>query len=196
MLKIDAESMTATIEGGASYGQVCTELDDSGFALQNLASLPHISVVGAVATATHGSGANNANMATAVSGVEFVDARGDLATLSRAKDGNAFDGVPVHLGGLGLITKITLDLVPSFNIRQHSVQPLRHLAGLLERFASLAMVADGVGITGGGEEAARSAVEAIRAYVAERFHEAYAAATDEINVFGLDSKIVDCTWKG
>lgn len=116
---IDEEAGTATIEAGASYGQVCNALDERGYALQNLASLPHISIVGAAATATHGSGPDNQNLATAVSGLEFINARGDLVTLTREKDGADFNGAPVHLGGLGLITKVTLDLATSFDMRQH-----------------------------------------------------------------------------
>ena len=121
---IDEEAETVTIGAGASYGQVCKALDERGFALQNLASLPHISIVGAAATATHGSGADNKNMAMAVSGVEFIDANGDLVTLTRENDGAIFNGVPVHLGGLGLITKVQLDLVPSFEARQHVYRDL------------------------------------------------------------------------
>lgn len=119
IVSIDEEAGSATVEAGASYGQVCEALHERGYALQNLASLPHISVVGAAATATHGSGADNQNLATAVSGLEFIDAHGDLVTLTRENDGDLFNGVSVHLGGLGLITKVTLDLVPSFDVRQH-----------------------------------------------------------------------------
>jgi xylitol oxidase len=121
---IDEQAGTATMEAGASYGQVCEALDDRGYALQNLASLPHISIVGAAATGTHGSGADNQNMAAAVSGVELIDANGDLVTLTRQNDGWVFNGVPVHLGGLGLITKVKVDLVPSFEVRQHVYRDL------------------------------------------------------------------------
>ena len=119
VLEINLHELTVAVEGGASYGQVCAELDRAGFALGNLASLPHISIVGAVATATHGSGAHNKNLAAAVSSVEFINGDGDLVTMSREKDGERFDGVPVHLGGLGLVTRISLDIVPTFRIRQH-----------------------------------------------------------------------------
>ena len=73
-----------------SYGQLCPELDRQGFALHNLASLPHISIAGACATATHGSGVKNGNLATAVSALEIVTANGDVLTLSREKDGATF----------------------------------------------------------------------------------------------------------
>ena len=61
-LQVDPDAMTATVGAGASYGQICPPLYDQGFALHNLASLPHISVAGAMATATHGSGVKNGNL--------------------------------------------------------------------------------------------------------------------------------------
>lgn len=116
VLKIDAVARTVTAEGGITYGQLCPILHKAGFAIPNLASLPHISVAGAVATATHGSGVGNGNLATAISGLELVTASGDLVTLKR---GDAdFSGAVVSLGALGVVSKVTLDLQPAFDIRQ------------------------------------------------------------------------------
>ena len=93
-------------------------LHENGFALRNLASLPHITVAGAVATATHGSGVNNGNLSTQVSAIEFVNAAGDLVNLSKQKDGDLFYGAVVALGAIGVVTKLTLDLLPTFNMKQ------------------------------------------------------------------------------
>jgi xylitol oxidase len=79
--------------------------------------LPHISIAGACATATHGSGALG-NLAVAVAGIEFIDGKGDLVTLSREADGDIFAGAVVNLGALGVVTKLTLDLRPAFHVRQ------------------------------------------------------------------------------
>jgi alditol oxidase len=111
-------SRTVTVEAGMSYGQLCPALDRKGLALHNLASLPHISIAGACATATHGSGVRNGNLATAVSALEIVTAGGDVLTLSRAKDGATFQGSVVSLGALGVVTKVTLDVQPGFAMRQ------------------------------------------------------------------------------
>jgi xylitol oxidase len=75
--------------------------------------LPHISVAGAAATATHGSGVRNGNLATAVSSFEFVTAAGDVVQLSRDKDPRR-SGAVVNLGALGVVTKVTLDVQPTF----------------------------------------------------------------------------------
>ena len=124
VIAIDEKNHTVTLEAGARYGQFAQELDDQGYALHNLASLPHISVAGACATATHGSGTNNGNLATAVSALEMVTPDGELLTLSRDDDGEDFNGVVVGLGALGIVTKMTLDLQPTYSVRQDLFQDL------------------------------------------------------------------------
>jgi alditol oxidase len=124
VLAIDENAKTITLESGAKYGQFAPELDKKGFALHNLASLPHISVAGACATATHGSGVKNGNLASAVSALELVTANGEIMNLSREKDGELFNGAVVSLGGLGIITKVTLDIQPTFQVRQDLFQDL------------------------------------------------------------------------
>jgi len=114
---LDAGGRTVTVEAGMSYGQLCPLLDSKGFALHNLASLPHISIAGACATGTHGSGVKNGNLSTAVSGLEIVTAAGDVVTLSRATD-QQFAGAVVNLGALGVVTKVTLDIQPTYKMRQ------------------------------------------------------------------------------
>ncbi len=116
ILKIDSAARTVTVEGGITYGQLSPVLDAAAFALRNLASLPHISVVGACATATHGSGNANQNLATAVAALDFVTATGDIVSLKRGDAG--FEGAVVNLGALGIVSTVTLDLVPRFDVRQ------------------------------------------------------------------------------
>ncbi len=131
---VDTERSQVTIGGGVRYGQLCRQIDHAGFALPNLASLPHISVAGACATATHGSGDGNGNLATAVVGLEMISADGDLITLTKEQDGDQFLGAVVGLGGLGIITKLTLQLVPAFNMRQdvYEYLPLEQLENHLD----------------------------------------------------------------
>ena len=107
-----------------TYGQLSPYLHQHGFALHNLASLPHISVAGACSTGTHGSGEKNGNLSTAVSALEMVLASGEVRMLSREKDGEKFHGAVVGLGALGVITKVTLDLQPTFMMQQYVYQNL------------------------------------------------------------------------
>jgi xylitol oxidase len=116
--KLDPAAKTVTVGPGIKYGDLAVQLDKAGFALANLASLPHISVGGSIATATHGSGLRNGNLATSVSAIEFVAADGNIHTLTRAKDGDTFRGAVVGLGSLGIVTHVTLDIEPTYNMTQ------------------------------------------------------------------------------
>jgi len=117
-IDLDKSASTVTVGPGVTYGKLSPLLDQQGFALHNLASLPHISVAGAIATATHGSGLHNGNLATAVSALQFVQADGEIASLSRDKDGDRFLGAVVGLGALGVVTGVRLDLQPTFKMAQ------------------------------------------------------------------------------
>src|SRR5438034_4672828 len=119
LVAVEPEERTVTVGAGMTYGQLCPLLHSKGFALHNLASLPHISIAGAISTATHGSGEKNGNLATAVSALEIVTAAGEVVKLSRQRDGEAFLGAVVGLGALGVITEVTLDIEPSFLMRQY-----------------------------------------------------------------------------
>ncbi|MEU4419342.1 D-arabinono-1,4-lactone oxidase [Actinoplanes sp. NPDC024001] len=116
-VEIGPDRTSVRIDGGIRYGELAARLAADGLALQNMASLPHISVAGAVATATHGSGVRNRNLATAVSSVEIIRADGELITLDR--DSADFPGAVVNLGALGVVTALTLDVVPAFELRQY-----------------------------------------------------------------------------
>ena len=124
VIAIDPAKRTVTVAAGITYGQLCPYLDSKGYALHNLASLPHISVAGACTTATHGSGEKNGNLATAVSGLEMVTASGDVVKLSREHDGETFRGAVVGLGALGVVTKVMLDTQPTFSMRQYVYENL------------------------------------------------------------------------
>jgi xylitol oxidase len=110
---------SVTVEAGVRYGELATWLNDRGYALHNLASLPHISVAGGCTTATHGSGVHNGNLSSAVRAMEFITANGEIVQLSLEKDKDKFSGAVVHLGGIGVITKITLAVEPTYQVRQY-----------------------------------------------------------------------------
>jgi alditol oxidase len=116
VVEIDEAAATARVSAGLRYGEITGRLHEAGFALPNLGSLPHIAVAGASATGTHGSGHANGALATAVSAVELVGADGEQRSVRR---GDAeFPGSVVALGALGIVTSFTLDLRPTFDIRQ------------------------------------------------------------------------------
>lgn len=133
MVALDDDAPTVTVDGGITYGQLCPDLDAKGFALHNLASLPHISIAGACSTATHGSGEENGNLSTAVSALEFVTADGGVVELTRKSGGETFHGAVVGLGALGVMTRITLDIQPTFAMRQYVYENLP-LAAIRDHF--------------------------------------------------------------
>jgi alditol oxidase len=121
-IEVDSAAPAAKVAGGMRYSEFARQLDDKGFALPNLASLPHICVAGSCATATHGSGTRTGCLATSVSGLEMITAGGDLVTIDR--DTEHFDGTVVGLGALGIVVSVILDLVPAFGLRQRVFEGL------------------------------------------------------------------------
>lgn len=111
------EDGSVSVPAPTTYGVLCAHLDRAGRALHAMASLPHISVGGAVATATHGSGDRAGNLATAVRAVELVTSEGAVVTVARGDED--FDGMVVGLGSLGAVTRLTLDVEPAYEVRQH-----------------------------------------------------------------------------
>ncbi|PLS79294.1 MAG: FAD-binding protein [Chloroflexi bacterium] len=133
IVALDQKRRTVTVGAGVRYGDLCRELHAAGYAVHNMASLPHISVAGACATATHGSGVTHGNLATIVSALELVTGTGEVVVLSRDQHGEQFQGAVVGLGGLGVVTQLTLDLVPAFEVRQDVYENLS-LAQVTDHF--------------------------------------------------------------
>ncbi|MCA9858277.1 MAG: FAD-binding protein [Thermomicrobiales bacterium] len=121
-VEIDRDARTVTINPAIPYGVLAVELERAGLAVHNMASLPHITVGGAVATATHGSGMRSGNLATAVAAMELVTAAGDIVQIARGDAG--FDGMVVHVGALGVVTRLTLDVEPTYQVCQEVFQDL------------------------------------------------------------------------
>jgi xylitol oxidase len=131
VVSLDAENKTITVESGARYGDFSEELYEKGYALHNLASLPHITVVGACSTGTHGSGVTNGNLATPVVALELVTPSGELVTIDRNHPD--FYGIVVGLGAFGIVTKVTLEIEEAFDVTQNVFVDLP-LPALVENF--------------------------------------------------------------
>ncbi|MFJ1547523.1 D-arabinono-1,4-lactone oxidase [Streptomyces sp. NPDC088246] len=115
-VEIDREAGAVTVAAGLRFGEFADVLHENGYALHNLGSLPHISVAGACATGTHGSGVGNSSIAGAVRALDMVTADGRNVSLRR---GDAdFPGAVVAMGALGVVTALTLDVVPAFDVQQ------------------------------------------------------------------------------
>lgn len=146
VVEVDPDRRTVRVSAGLTYGRLAERLHAEGWALATMASLPHISVAGAVATGTHGSGDRTGSLASAVAGLTFVDGSGALRSVAR---GDAdFDGHVVALGALGVTTEVTLDVEASYDVRQDLFTDLpwdtalAHLDALTATGASVSLFTD------------------------------------------------------
>lgn len=121
-ITLDRAAGRVRVGAGVTYARLADALHAGGHALAAMASLPHISVAGSVATGTHGSGDGNRSLSAAVSGLELVTADGSLVTLERGEAD--FPGAVVALGALGVVTALTLDVLPAFELRQYVLEDL------------------------------------------------------------------------
>lgn len=141
--EISADRSTVTVSGSMTYGRLVELLGPHGLAIHNLASLPHISIAGAIATGTHGSGDRNGNLATSVAGLSFLTADGSCISMTR-NDAD-FAGMVVSLGSLGVVISVTLDCQPAFEVEQRVYEGMA-LAEAAERFDALFSAAYSVSI--------------------------------------------------
>ena len=185
---VDRAAGTVSLGAGITYGELAGALHDEGVALHNMASLPHISVAGAVATATHGSGEAKGNLATAVAALEIVTSSGEVVTASR---GDAdFDGLVVGLGALGAVTRLTLDVEPAYEVRQRVFEGLPWDA-LCEHFDEISASGDSVSVFTRWRETAdqvwvKSRVTDAPEHVRGDLFGASAATVDRHPILGMD----------
>ena len=144
-ITVDPDASTVSVTGGTRYGELAAELHATGFALHNTGSLPHISVAGATATGTHGSGDANGVLSTAIVALEVVRADGSIATVRR--DDPAFPATAVGLGLFGVITRVVLEVQPTYQVRQE-VYVGAPWDGVLEAFDEIMAGAYSVSLMG------------------------------------------------
>jgi alditol oxidase len=189
----DRAASTVSFNAALKYGELVETLNAEGVALHNLASLPHISVAGAIATATHGSGQTNGNLATTVAGLELVTSDGEIIETSRGEPD--FDGLVVGLGALGAVTRITLDVEPAYEVRQRVFEGLSWEA-LFEHFDEIISSGYSVSIFTRWDEIidqvwVKSRVTDEPERVENNLFGAVAAAVDRHPILGLDAS--SCT---
>jgi alditol oxidase len=190
---VDHATNTVSFNAAVRYGELVETLSTEGVALHNLASLPHVSVAGSVATATHGSGDTNGNLATAVRSLELVTSDGEIIEASRGEPD--FDGLVVGLGALGAVTRITLDVEPTYKVRQRVFEGLSWEA-LFEHFDEISSRGYSVSVFTRWAESidqvwVKSRVTEEPEQVESDLFGAVAAAVDRHPIVGLDA--TSCT---
>ncbi len=145
---IDSANLCVTAPGHITYGHLAKVLQDAGFALHNLASLPHVSIAGAIATATHGSGVKNQNLAGPVIAIGMILADGTKINIDKTRDADMFYGAIVSLGALGVVTSVTLQILPTFDVRQsvftglHAIQLDANFDAIMSAAYSVSLFTD------------------------------------------------------
>jgi len=194
VIAIDPETKQVTVESGIRYGDLAPLLEKEGLALHNLASLPHISIAGACATATHGSGAGNGNLATPLVSFDLITPDGQLQTLTR--DNPEFYGAAVHLGALGIVSRLTLQAQDTFQVAQRVFldlpleEAVRNFDAIMSAGYSVSLFTDWMG----GKVSqvwVKSRLERDREVTTPDFYGAHAADRDVHPILALDA--VNCT---
>lgn len=114
--ELDTDGGTVRVAAGTPYRVVASFLQERGLALANLGSLPHISVGGACATGTHGSGAGNRILGAGVRRLELIAPDGSLRAVEQHDPD--LDGSVVALGALGAVTRLDLEVEPTYLVQQ------------------------------------------------------------------------------
>ena len=118
VLAIDRAAGTVTVQAGIRLFQLNQRLASEGLALPVVGSIDRQSVAGAISTATHGSAPRLGNLASGVRALRLVCADGSVKALSREREPELFSAARVSLGALGVITEVTLRVVPAFDLEE------------------------------------------------------------------------------
>lgn len=114
IVSVDAEENYITFWAGTKLKLLGKILHQQGLAMENLGDIDRQSIAGAICTGTHGTGLSFGNLSTQVSGLEFVNGKGEVIWCSENENRDLFQFARLSLGALGVITKVQLRLVPSF----------------------------------------------------------------------------------
>ncbi len=137
VLDVDRSSGLVRVQAGITIRELNLRLAEHGLALENLGDVDSQTLAGAIATATHGTGARLPNISAQVAELTLVLADGSTLRCAPNADVEVFRAARVSLGALGVIAEVTLRCVPAFTLR--GVDAPRRLAEVLARFEELAL---------------------------------------------------------
>ncbi|WP_434740466.1 D-arabinono-1,4-lactone oxidase [Micromonospora sp. SH-82] len=125
----------ATAWAGTKLKALGEGLYDAGLAMDNLGDVDYQSIAGATATGTHGTGVRFGNLATQLVGLRLVTGTGQTLDIGRDVNADLLPAARLSLGALGVITQVTLDVQPRYELRRRAwcaplAWTLDHLAEL------------------------------------------------------------------
>jgi FAD-linked oxidoreductase len=124
VLDIDTDRYRVTVQAGITLEDLNDVLEGRGLAMPNLGDIAYQTVVGATSTATHGTGATLPGLAAQIVALRIVTGDGSVVSCSADEEPEVFHCARVGVGALGIVSTVTLQLVPSFHL--HAVnEPMR-----------------------------------------------------------------------
>ena len=140
VLGVDPRRVTVTVQAGITIARLSEELARHGLAMENMGDVAYQTISGAISTATHGTGERLRNIPSQVCALSLVLADGNIVQCSPTTEADIFKAAQVGLGALGILSTVTLQCVPAFNV--HSVREPLRLDDVLERFDELTAAND------------------------------------------------------
>ncbi|MEW2383617.1 D-arabinono-1,4-lactone oxidase [Micromonospora sp. NPDC047707] len=117
---IRGDGKLATVWAGTRLKELGEGLYDAGLAMDNLGDVDYQSIAGATATGTHGTGIGFGNLSTQVAGVRLVTGTGEVLDVSAERNPELLPAVRLSLGALGVVTQLTLDVQPRYELRRRA----------------------------------------------------------------------------
>ena len=134
---IDREARTATIRAGSVLATLGEPLRRHGLAMENLGDIDRQTLAGALATGTHGTGTTLGSLSTQIEAMRLITGDGSLRTLSRDDFPHLLRVARVALGALGVVTAITLRLVPAYRLHERTLrEPIQKAVDLFAERAA------------------------------------------------------------
>jgi len=116
IVSIDAEQQQVTVKAGTKLNLLGDLLYAINLAQENLGDIDQQSIAGSISTGTHGTGTNYGNLSTQVKQIKFINGLGEEQTCSETEQPNLFKAMQVSLGSMGVITELTLQCIPAYNL--------------------------------------------------------------------------------
>lgn len=130
------DNLRAVVGAGVKLSQLGEPLHQLGQALPNMPDIDEQTLAGALATATHGTGAQFGALHAYVEALRLVTPRGDILDCSREQNPDVFAAALVSLGALGVVTRYTLRNTAPYKLKRRTwMQPLEQI---FEEFDTLA----------------------------------------------------------
>ncbi len=136
VVSLDRDSGLARVEAGMRLFNLNPLLDAAGLAMPNLGDIAYQSVAGAIATSTHGTGLGFQSIAAGVVGLRMVTADGSVLVCDEQQNPEMLQVARVGLGALGIVTEVTLQCVPAFNLQAR--EEVMNIDDLLSNFDEFA----------------------------------------------------------